>query len=52
MYFVYILYSEAFDKYYVGHTNSINHRQTFNTSSSRVDAANFIILQKQLFQLD
>jgi putative endonuclease len=26
MYFVYILYSKAFDKYYVGHTSSLERR--------------------------
>ncbi|MFP4042588.1 MAG: GIY-YIG nuclease family protein [Bacteroidales bacterium] len=26
MFFVYILYSENFDKYYVGHTNNIERR--------------------------
>jgi len=26
MYFVYILFSEGFDKYYIGQTNSLEHR--------------------------
>ncbi len=38
MYFVYILYSKAFDKYYVGQTSSIErrikeHNQGFNKST-------------------
>ncbi len=38
MYFVYILYSKAFDKYYIGHTSSIErrikeHNQGFNKST-------------------
>jgi putative endonuclease len=36
MYFIYILYSEKSDKYYVGHTDDVNQRLEIHNNSDRI----------------